>query len=277
MSDIDDLPLDPARNGSAPTYYPEPTRTSWAPLALIGVAVIVLGGLGWLVWQQRRVAGPVTPASSVAVPNPESVAAPTPVVLPPLDQMDGFLRSLFAGLSSQPTLLAWLATDDLIGSLATAIDRLANGQTPARDLAPLRPGPGFAVVTRRGVPYVDPSSYARYDAIVQAATAVDAARLATIYTTIEPRLAEAYAKQGHTGSVRDALQRAIATILATPDPPAEVALVAGVGGYSYADARLESLPAAQKHLVRMGPANVQRVREAVRQFSAALPPPSTAR
>jgi hypothetical protein len=271
MSEFDDLPLDPSRDGAAPAYYPEPLRTSWAPLALIGLAVIMLGGLGWLVWQQRRVAGPVTPAASVAAPAPETVAAP-PVALPPLDQMDGFLRSLFAGLSSQPTLLAWLATDDLVGSIATAIDRLANGRTPARDLAPLRPGAGFTVVTRRGVPYVDPSSYARYNGIVEAVATVDPARLATIYTTIEPRLAEAYARQGHTGSLREALQRAIATVLATPDPPAEVALVGGVGGYSYADPQLEALPSAQKHLLRMGPANVQRVKEAVRQFAAALPP-----
>jgi hypothetical protein len=271
MSEIDDLPLDPARDGAAPGHYQESTRPSWAPLALIGLAVVMLGGLGWLVWQQRRPAGPATPAASVAAPAPEAVAAP-PVALPPLDQMDGFLRSLFAGLSSQPTLLAWLATDDLVGSLATAIDRLANGRTPARDLAPLKPGTGFTVVTRRGVPYVDPSSYARYDGVVQAVSSVDAARLATIYTTIEPRLAEAYQKQGHTGSLRDAVQRAIATVLATPDPPAEVALVAGVGGYAYADPRLEALPSAQKHLLRMGPAHLQRVKDAVRQFAAALPP-----
>ena len=199
------------------------------------------------------------------------------MVLPPLDQMDGFIRGLFSGLSSHPQLLAWLATDDLVGSLATAIDRLANGQTPARDLAPLRPGTGFAVVTRRGVPYVDPASYARYDAIVQAATSVDPARLATIYATIEPRLAEAYARQGHAGSLRDAVQRANATILATPDPPAEIPLVAGVGGYAYADPRLEALTPAQKHLLRMGPANLQKVREAVRQFAAALPPAARGR
>jgi len=273
MSEIDDLPIDPARDG-APGYSVTPARTSWAPLAVIVVAVGLLGGLGWYAWQ-RRATAPTAPADSASAVAAQPEVQTPPVVLPPLDQMDGFIRGLFSGLSNHPQLLAWLATDDLVGSLATAIDRLANGQTPARDLAPLRPGTGFAVVTRRGVPYVDPASYARYDAIVQAANSVDPARLATIYATIEPRLAEAYARQGHTGSLRDAVQRASATILATPDPPAEIPLVAGVGGYAYADPRLEALTPAQKHLLRMGPANLQKVRDAVRQFAATLPPAAT--
>ena len=220
--------------------------------------------------RRRRRHRPTAPATAA---QPE-VQTP-PVVLPPLDQMDGFIRGLFSGLSNHPQLLAWLATDDLVGSLATAIDRLANGQTPARDLAPLRPGTGFAVVTRRGVPYVDPASYARYDAIVQRPPALTRRgwRRSTRPSS------RGWPKPTRGGPHRLAARRrarANATILATPDPPAEIPLVAGVGGYAYADPRLEALTPAQKHLLRMGPANLQKVRaKRCGNSRRPCPPPTT--
>jgi hypothetical protein len=272
MSEIDDLPIDPARDGSAPAFTVEPARPSWAPLALLVVAIAAAGSLGWYAWQRSR-ATPAPASSAVAADTPASgqpAAAAPPVVLPPLDAMDPFMRSLLSGLSAHPQLLAWLATDDLVGATATAIDRLSQGQTPARDLAALRPGPAFAVTTRGGQTVVDPASFARYDGLASAVASVDPARLAEAFTTIEPRLAEAYARQGHTGSVRDAVQRALAVVAATPDTPETIPLVKKVSGYGYANPDLEALPPAQKHLLRMGPANVAKVRQAVNAFAAAL-------
>jgi hypothetical protein len=273
MSEIDDLPIDPARDGSAPAFTPESPRPSWAPLALLVAAIVVAGGLGWYAWQRSR----TTPAPAVASApaadaqgSGQPATSPPPVVLPPLDAMDPFMRTLLSGLSAHPQLLAWLATDDLVGATATAIDRLAQGQTPARDLAALRPGPAFAVATRGGQTIVDPASFARYDGLAAAVASVDPARLAEAFATIEPRLAEAYARQGHTGSIRDAVQRAIAVVVATPDTPETIPLVKKVSGYGYANPDLEALPPAQRHLLRMGPANVATVRQAVSGFAAAL-------
>jgi len=271
MNQLDDLPLDPARDSApvdavAPSH---PSRPSWAPLALIALAVAVLGGIGWYAWQRNRPV-PQAAATNAAAAADTPAPAPPPVVLPPLDQMDPFLRALLSGLSTHPQLLAWLATDDLVGSVATAIDRLAQGQSPARDLAPLRPGEAFAVTTRRGVTTLDPRSYGRYDGLAAAVASVDPAKLAEVFRTIEPRLAEAWSRQGHAGSVRDAVQRAAAVVAATPDAPDEISLVPRASGYGYADAELETLPPAQKHLLRMGPANVVRVRQAASAFGAAL-------
>lgn len=269
MSQLDDLPLDPSRDSAAPATTYEAPRPSWAPLALVALALVVLGGLGWYVWQRQRAAPPATTASTAPAPA-DAAATPVPVTLPPLEQMDPFLRTLLAGLSSHPQLLAWLATDDLLGSLATAIDRLAQGQSPARDLAPLRPTTAFAVTTRRDATTLDGASYGRYDGLAGAVASVDPAKLAEAYRTIEPRLSEAWTRLGHQGSVRDAVVRAAAMVASTPDPPAEVALVRRVSGYGYADPALEALPPAQKHLLRMGPANVTRVKQAASGFAAAL-------
>jgi hypothetical protein len=272
MSEIDDLPIDPARDGSSSGFTFEPSRPSWAPLALLVVAIGAVGGLGWYAWQRGRTAPTPTAVESPAAVPPADAPSATraPVVLPPLEAMDPFLRTLLAGLSTHPQLTAWLASDDLLGATATAIDRLAQGQTPARDLATLRPGASFAVTSRRGQTIVDPASFARYDALADAVASVDPARLAEAFVTIEPRLAEAYARQGHTGNVRDAVQRAAAVVVATPDTPEEIPVVKRVAGYGYANPDLEALPPAQRHLLRMGPANVAKLRQAVSAFAAAL-------
>lgn len=272
MSEIDDLPIDPTRDGSAPAFTVEPPRPSWAPLGLLVVAIAAAGSLGWYAWQRSRATpAPTSSAASADAPSSGQPATTAPpVVLPPLDAMDPFMRTLLSGLSAHPQLLAWLATDDLVGATATAIDRLAQGQTPARDLAALRPGPAFAVTTRGGQTVVDPASFARYDGLAAAVASVNPARLAEAFTTIEPRLAEAYARQGHTGSVRDAVQRALAVVAATPDTAETIPLMKKVSGYGYANPDLEALPPAQKHLLRMGPANVAKVRTAVNGFAAAL-------
>jgi hypothetical protein len=272
MSEIDDLPIDPARDGSTSAFDVQPSRPSWAPLALLVVAIAAAGGLGWYAWQRSR-ATPTpgaTESAGTAAPAEAPAATRSPVVLPPLEAMDPFLRTLLSGLSTHPQLVAWLASDDLLGATATAIDRLAQGQTPARDLASLRPGSAFAVTTRRGQTIVDPASFARYDGLVAAVASVDPARLAEAFVTIEPRLSEAYARQGHTGSVRDAVQRAAAVVVGTPDTPEEIPVVKKVAGYGYANPDLEALPPAQKHLLRMGPANVATLRQAVSAFIAAL-------
>jgi hypothetical protein len=272
MSEIDDLPIDPARDGSTSRVDFETPRPSWAPLALLVAALAAAGGLGWYAWQRNRSAPAPAAAQSpeTQAPADAAAAARAPVVLPPLEAMDPFLRTLLSGLSSHPQLAAWLATDDLLGATATAIDRLAQGQTPARDLAALRPSSTFVVTSRRGQTIVDPTSFARYDALAEAVSSVDPARLAEAFATIEPRLSEAWARQGHTGSVRDAVQRAAAMVASTPDTPEEIPVVQRVAGYGYANPDLEALPPAQKHLLRMGPANVARLRTAASAFAAAL-------
>jgi len=52
--------------------------------------------------------------------------------LPPLDQMDPYLRTLLRGLSTRPELAAWLATDNLIQQMALTIDRVSRGASEGK-------------------------------------------------------------------------------------------------------------------------------------------------
>jgi hypothetical protein len=271
MSSFDDLPLDQSRDATEPATPSAPSSPG-PRLVIAVVALVALVAAGaWYLVSRRAAPAPVAAAAapSAVTPVPDDTPAATP--LPPLAEMDPVVRELVSALSSHPAVLAWLATDDLIGSLATTIDRLAQGRSPARDLAVLRPRDGFISMRRNAVTQVDPKSYARYTPIAQAIASIDATRAAELYERIQPRLDEAWRAQGHPeGGLDDAVRRALAPVTTTPDIPADAALVPAAGGLQYADPAYEQLPEAQKQFARMGPVNVQLVRDAARRLGAAI-------
>ncbi len=275
MTSPDDLPLDPERTDSA-TVAPSapPSQGPKVAVLVLLAAAVFAAGIWYYVSRNRgpgAAPGDTATTATASIPPSPADAPPVAVTLPPLEEMDPYVRELFAALGSHPELLKWLATDDLVASIATAIDRLAQGRSPARDLAVLRPRQSFELTRRDGVAQAAPSSYARYAPLVEAVAAVDPVRLAAVFTTLRPRLAEAYARQGHPGGGFDeAVRRAVQVVATTPDGPEGAALVPAKGGYAYADPAIEGLPAAQKQLMRMGPEHVQRVREAARRFGEAL-------
>lgn len=273
MTSIDDLPLETGR-GSDVAVTPSAPSSPGPRVVFFAVLAATLAAAVWVFVARSRPPSSGGSAAAVAAPAttvPDGSAPATTIALPPLAEMDPVVRGLLSALSSQPAMLQWLASDDLVGSIATAIARLAAGDSPARDLAVLKPGQGFATVRRGGGTRVDPTSYARYDGLVSAVTTVDPAKLATVFTTLKPRLVEAYAAHGFDAATFDqAVARALGVIVSTPDVPADAALTTGVGGYAFTDPEIERLPAAQRHLLRMGPAHVSAVRDAARRFAAAL-------
>ena len=90
-----------------------------------------------------------SPTAVTSTEAPIDKPPPPPVDLPPRNQMDGFLRPLLSALSSRPELARWLATDDLIGQLAAAIDQASGGGSPARDFKVIAPAPVHALRPRQ--------------------------------------------------------------------------------------------------------------------------------
>jgi hypothetical protein len=242
------------------------------PIAIIAIAIVVfLAGGAW--WMSRRTA-PATNATPVAVNGTEAPIdkpVPPPVDLPPLDRMDGFLRPLLSALSARPELVKWLATDDLVGQLAMAIDQAAGGGSPARDFKVIAPSGPFAT-TRRGTRRtIDPAGYQRYDGLVLTVTSIDASNVARIFKTIQPRLNEAYRGLGHPeANVEPAVRKAIDILLDTPAVKDPIELTGDATGWQYADPDLEALTPSQKQLLRMGPAHVDALKVWLRALQAAL-------
>jgi len=243
------------------------------PIAIIAVALVAcLAGGAWWMSRPSRPAQNATPAAVTATEAPIDKPPPPPVNLPPIDQMDGFLRPLLSALSSRPELAKWLATDDLVRQLAMAIDQAAGGASPARDFKVIAPASPFVPGGRGARRTIDPASYRRYDGLVETVTSIDASNVAKIYKTIRPRLNEAYRSMGNqTSDVDRALAKALDILLDTPVVKDPIALVEGDGaGWAYADDNLEMLLPTQKQLLRMGPANVDRLLVWLRALQAAL-------
>jgi hypothetical protein len=119
---------------------------------------------------------------------------------------------------------------------------------------------------------IDPAGYRRYDGLVHTVTSIDASSVAKIYRTIRPRLNDAYRRGGNQNSdVDNALRKSIDILLDTPVVKDPIAIVEdGKAGWEYVDEDLEELLPAQKQLLRMGPANVDRLLVWLRAFQAAL-------
>lgn len=214
-----------------------------------------------------------TPRAVASTDAPIEKPADTPAApLPPIEEMDAFLRPLLAALSSRPELARWLATDDLLRQLAMAIDQASVGGSPARDFKVLAPQGPFTTSGGAAQRTIDPASYRRYDGLVATATSIDPAALAKIYRTIQPRLNEVYRGLGHPeGDVDRAIQNALDIMIDTPAAPATVRLVAAdTGGWAYADRELEELMPTQKQILRMGPEHSEAMLTWLRALQGAL-------
>ena len=168
-------------------------------------------------------------------------------------------------------MLAWLATDGLIRNFVVVVENISVGASPARHVPALRPAGAFRVRDAGEELIVDPRSYERYTGIADAVASIDAAGAATLYSRLKPRIEEAYAELGHQESFDRALERALVALLQTPVVEGDVRLeISGASQYRFAEARLERLTAAQKHLLRMGPSHVRTIQGQLRDIALAL-------
>jgi hypothetical protein len=266
---IDDRDLDKGPELQAPPPGGPPLK----PIAIIGALLVLFIAAGaW--WMSRRAPAVqnASPGAVTATEAPIDKPGDAPPPLPPLGEMDAFLRPLLAALSSRPELARWLATDDLLRQLAMAIDQAAAGGTPARDFKVVAPSGPFTTAGRAAGRTIDPASYRRYDGLVATVTSIDATAVARIYRTIRPRLNEAYRGLGHPdGDVDRALQNALDILLDTPVVPAPVRVHAiDARGWIYVDADVEALTASQKQIVRMGPRHSEAVLTWLRALRDAL-------
>ena len=269
MDEFAERPLERAAEPDAPPA--EPKRVAAFPLIGIAVAGLALGAAAaWWIGRTRAPAPGGAPAINAS--SSVAIGAEPPRALPPLAQMDTFLRALLGALSSHPDAVRWLATDNLIRQMANAIDRVSRGQSPARDVPVLHPKATFEVARKAGQMRTEPQSFRRYDALATLVDALDARAVAEAYRTIQPRLEEAYRGLGRSeNSVDDAVSVALKLLIDTPIPDESIALVEGKGAtYAFADPNYEQLAPVQKQLLRMGPANARRVQARLREILTAI-------
>src|SRR5262249_51772632 len=153
-------------------------------------------------------------------------------------------------------LAKWLSEADILRRLVAAVNLIAEGNTPRAVMGFLAPGAKFEVRTEHRRLFPSPKSYARYDLVAQTLTSVDPTAAAKTYGALKRYIDAAFSEIGRpTRTFEAVLRQAIDRLTQTPISDEDPELSEGVMVYVYADPKLESLSAAQKHLLRMGPTN----------------------
>jgi hypothetical protein len=239
------------------------------PLLIGLVVAAALGGGAALYFRKPAAPEAPPPAPAPAVPSaaPEAPAEP----LPSLAESDAWIRAKLAGLIKSPALAGWLKTDDLVRRAAAAVSLIAAGESPRDSLSFLAPAGKFKAVKKGGMMVADAKSFARYDAVADAVASLDAAGAAKLVDQADPLFQQACSELGAVNcSFKQSLLKAIRHLAATPVPDGDVPLRAKVISYAFVDEHLEKLSKAQKHLLRMGPANERKVLAKLRELGRAL-------
>jgi hypothetical protein len=254
----------------------EPPRPARSPLVLLAVAVVLaLALLGAYLYLRTASRSPASTAARTDRPQPSRGAEPAEeVALPPLDDSDAFVRQLVDRVSSHPVVAAWLTTEGLIQNFAVVTSRIANGESPTNELRAVGPVPRFRPRTMGDDLFLDPASYQRYNRYAEAVSALDARGTARLYTTLKPRINEAYRRMGGTSDFDPVLERAIAEMLRVPAVEGLIELAPTGIVYGFADPKLEGLSPSQKHLLRMGPQNVRAIQAKLREIADYLAIPA---
>lgn len=251
---------------------------------IIALVVVGLAIVGFIIYSVTSTEpGPQVVSQPIAIPEPEPVVveaepeteielelvvvepveileeAEPAFVLPLLDDSDQLIRDGVVSLTRHEGVNVWLSPNELIRKFVAFVDGVANGQVvkePVRILTP--EGPFLVRQISDEVYLLDNVSYKRYDFFTAVVVSLNARRAAEFFLLVKPMLQEAYDELGYPNKkFDDVVFRAIGRLLETPVINEPIRLVRPVVMYRFEDKKLESLSAAQKQLIRMGPRNTR--------------------
>lgn len=242
------------------------------------VIVIIAAGLGiYYYFYGRPAKAPISTeepaAKQISPPFEKPVSGKeAPVIsLPALNDSDELVRKKAKDLSTYAKLAEWLKVDDLIRRITAAVDNTAHGMGPRAHLKFLTPQKSFTIVIKGEELYLNPQSYRRYDLVADAFLSLDANASVRIFLELKPLFQEAYRELGYPNQdFQETLVQAIKELLTTPIVKGDIVVVQGVTTYQMADENLEDLDDAQKDLLRMGPQNIRKVQNKLREMALAL-------
>jgi hypothetical protein len=254
------------------------------PIIGVAAAVVVVAAGTWYYLQNRQAALPRVPAAQQPAPAepPAEPAVQHPLPggqadsaskppLPTLANSDAALSDALGQLVGASTLKDYLLPQNIIRHLVVTIDNLPR-QKVAVEKRPTGPVAGAFVADGDELhASLDPQNFARYEPLVAVVGKLDTQQLAAVYVRFYPLFQQAYQDLGYpNGYFNDRLVQVIDLLLATPQPAGPIALVRPNVMYTYADPALESRPAGQKLLIRMGPDNAAAIKTKLTELRAAI-------
>lgn len=245
---------------------------------LVIVIAIAVAVIAWLWQQQQPEPTPDEPAEMVVTESePPTPSEPEPDVemvteveepledipepAPDLPELENSTDVILDDLREADQNVEPIQSERLVRDAVVFVDNLRNGVV-ARDNA-LLPAPKsrFRVLEQNDKIYIDPRSYDRYNSIVDWFVSLDTAVLVNIFNYYQPLAEEALGEIGYPDAAPDeVLLEAINLLLDTPSAGTVIELTDEDVMYKFADPSLESLPPAQKQMLRLGPDNMRRVK-----------------
>jgi hypothetical protein len=257
---------------------PNYQKVIWVALGVTVLAIMVLGYFLFMAPQAKEKSVAETALSARGIPQPP-VSTSTPLAedkdFSPLkldlDQSDAAVRQLIASAQVPGVMREWSQQKELLRSVVAAVDNMAQGQSPAVQLAFLTPKEKFSVLEKNGLTTLDPRSYRRYDALINVFMAIPDETLIFWYRKLQPTLETAFRELGYPGiTFSQRIKQAAEQLDQVPVIREDIPLEKKILSYAFADINLEDLTPAQKHFLRLGPQNVARIQKKLRTLVAGL-------
>jgi hypothetical protein len=191
--------------------------------------------------------------------------------LPSLADSDAALSNALGQVAGVAAVKDYLLPEGIIRHMVVTIDNLPR-QKVAVEKRPTSAVAGSFVANGDELhATLDPPNFARYQPMVAVVGKLDMQQIAALYVRFYPLFQQAYQDLGYpNGYFNDRLVQVIDTLLATPQPTGPIALVRPNVMYTFADPALESRPAGQKLLIRMGPDNAAVIKTKLMELRAAV-------
>ncbi len=254
------------------------------PMIGVAVAVVVVAAGTWYYLRTRHASPsvPVTAQTPAPAEPPAEPAIQHPLPagpsggesqapLPALADSDSAMSDALKSVLGDAAVKDYLLPENIIRHLVVTIDNLPR-QKVAVDKRPTGPAAGSFMATGDELhATLDPQNFARYKPMVAVISKLDMQQVAAVYVRFYPLFQQAYQDLGYpNGYFNDRLVQVIDILLATPQPAAPIELVRPNVMYTFADPALESRPAGQKLLIRMGPENAAAIKAKLTELRAAI-------
>jgi hypothetical protein len=252
------------------------------PVIGVAAAVVVVAAGTWYYLQSRhaeparvpeaaQTPPPAGPPTEPAIQHPLPEASASTAPLPSLADSDPALSDALSQVVGSATVKDYLLPESIIRHLVVTIDNLPR-QKVAVQKRPIRAvGGSFVADGDELHATLDAQNFARYQPMVAVIAKLDMRQVAAVYIRFYPLFQQAYQDLGYpNGYFNDRLVQVIGSLLATPQPTGPIALARPNVMYVFADPGLESRPAGQKLLIRMGPDNAAVIKTKLDELRAAI-------
>jgi len=254
------------------------------PVIGVAAAVIVVAAGTWYYLQSRHAALPRAPEAAQTPPPAEPPAEPgiqhpvpasqdsaAKAPLPALADSDAALSDALGQLVGAATVKDYLLPESIIRHLVVTIDNLPRQKVAVAKRPTSAVAGSFVANGDELHANLDAQNFARYQPMVAVIGKLDVQQLAAVYIRFYPLFQQAYQDLGYpNGYFNDRLVQVIDSLLATPQPTGPIALVRPNVMYLFADPALESRPAGQKLLIRMGPDNAAVIKAKLDELRTAV-------